>query len=91
MQNERLTAINTTKIEALLAQGSIVTIAGRQGVANGEITTLGEGGSATLAVHWRTIYKQHMLCVKRKSIIYTASQQAVPTAKCMPEISFDEM
>ena len=90
-QNARLTAINTTKIEALLAQGSIVTIAGRQGVANGEITTLGEGGSATLAVALAHHLQATHVVVLAKDSIYTASQQAVPTAKRMPEISFDEM
>lgn len=90
-QNARLTAINTTKIETLLAQGSIVTIAGRQGMANGEITSLGDGGSATLAVALAHQLQATHVVVLAKDSIYTADQQLVPNAQRMAEISFDEM
>lgn len=49
--NARITGIDTTRIEAELASGKIVVVAGFQGVApEGDITTLGRGGSDTTAV-----------------------------------------
>lgn len=90
-QQARITAIQTTKIETLLAQGSIVTIAGRQGVANGELTYLGDGGSATLAVALAHYLQATHVIVLAKDSIYTADQAIIPRAQRMAEISFDEM
>ncbi len=90
-QHARITAIQTTKIETLLAQGSIVTIAGRQGVANGELTYLGDGGSATLAVALAHHLQATHVIVLAKDSIYTADQAIIPRAQRMAEISFDEM
>ena len=90
-QHARITAIQTTKIETLLAQGSIVTIAGRQGVANGELTYLGDGGSATLAVALAHYLQATHVIVLAKDSIYTADQAIIPRAQRMAEISFDEM
>ncbi|MDH3775755.1 MAG: aspartate kinase, partial [Desulfobulbaceae bacterium] len=47
----RIKNVDTDKVKAHLAQGKIVIVAGFQGVdENGDITTLGRGGSDTTAV-----------------------------------------
>ena len=47
----RITDIHTDRIQSYLAEGTIVIVAGFQGVSeNREITTLGRGGSDTTAV-----------------------------------------
>ena len=47
----RITEINTDRIQSYLAEGTIVIVAGFQGVSEDyEITTLGRGGSDTTAV-----------------------------------------
>ena len=49
--NARITQIDTRRIEQELAAGKIVVVAGFQGInAQGDITTLGRGGSDTTAV-----------------------------------------
>jgi len=49
--NARIRDIDTTRIEKELSIGNVVVVAGFQGIAgNGDITTLGRGGSDTTAV-----------------------------------------
>ena len=49
--NARILSVDTARIEKELAAGKIVVVAGFQGVdADGDITTLGRGGSDTTAV-----------------------------------------
>ena len=49
--NALITAVDTARIESELAAGKAVVVAGFQGAAeNGDITTLGRGGSDTTAV-----------------------------------------
>ena len=49
--NARIRDIDTTRIEKELKAGNVVVVAGFQGIAgNGDITTLGRGGSDTTAV-----------------------------------------
>ena len=49
--NARITAVETDRIRKELDGGNVVVVAGFQGIAeNGDITTLGRGGSDTTAV-----------------------------------------
>ena len=49
--NARIRSVDTERIEKELEAGNVVVVAGFQGVAdNGDITTLGRGGSDTTAV-----------------------------------------
>ena len=49
--NARIVHIDTSRIRQELEQGNVVVVAGFQGIgANGDITTLGRGGSDTTAV-----------------------------------------
>lgn len=49
--NARITAIDTSRIRKELAEGKVVVVAGFQGLdPDGDITTLGRGGSDTTAV-----------------------------------------
>ena len=49
--NAAITGVDTERIQRELAEGKVVVVAGFQGIAdNGDITTLGRGGSDTTAV-----------------------------------------
>ena len=49
--NARITGVETARITRELAAGNVVVVAGFQGIgSNGDITTLGRGGSDTTAV-----------------------------------------
>ncbi len=85
--------IDPTKIKDLLAQNFVVVVAGFQGVgANGEITTLGRGGSDLSAVALAGALRAH-LCEIYTDVdgIYTTDPRLVPEARKINEISYDEM
>ena len=89
----RILDINKDKILEHINKGKIVIVAGFQGVTKeGEITTLGRGGSDTSAVAIAA-----KLQVERCDIysdvegIYTTDPRVVPTAKKLKEISYEEM
>lgn len=89
----RIIDIKTDKIKQNLAEGKIVVVAGFQGVtSNGEITTLGRGGSDTSAVALAAA-----LNAKRCDIytdvegIYTTDPRVVANASRLEEISYEEM
>ena len=49
--NARIKEINTEKVEEIIAQGKVAVVAGFQGVSeDGDVTTLGRGGSDITAV-----------------------------------------
>ncbi len=89
----RIIDIKTDKLRQSLDEGNIIVIAGFQGVTqDGEITTLGRGGSDTSAVAIASA-----LGAKRCDIytdvegVYTTDPRIVPNASRLDEISFDEM
>ena len=89
----RITDISTDKISKDLANGVIVIIAGFQGVdENGDITTLGRGGSDTSAVAVAAGLKAD-LCEIYTDVdgVYTTDPNIVPEAKKIPSIAYDEM
>ena len=76
-----------------LDNGNIVTIAGFQGeTPDGQITTLGRGGSDLTAIAIAAAVKAD-LCQIYTDVdgVYTSDPRIVPNAKKLPEISYDEM
>ena len=89
----RIENIDTTRITKELENGKIVIVAGFQGYDdNGDITTLGRGGSDTSAVALAAALKAE-LCQIYTDVdgIYTADPRVVSSAKKLDEISYDEM
>ena len=89
----RIIDIKTDKLRKSLDDGNIIVIAGFQGVTTeGEITTLGRGGSDTSAVAIASA-----LGAERCDIytdvegVYTTDPRVVPNASRLEEISYEEM
>ncbi|MBC2711059.1 MAG: aspartate kinase [Desulfosarcina sp.] len=91
--NARILEIGTDRIKRLLADRSIVVVAGFQGVdIKGNITTLGRGGSDTSAVAIAAALNADV-CEIYTDVdgIYTADPNICPRARKIKEISYDEM
>jgi aspartate kinase len=85
--------ITPKKIHELLNQGNVVIVAGFQGeTIEGQITTLGRGGSDLTAIALAAALKAD-LCQIYTDVdgVYTADPRLVPGAKKLEEISYDEM
>jgi aspartate kinase len=77
----------------LMNAGNVVIVAGFQGeTAEGQITTLGRGGSDLTAIALAAALKAD-LCQIYTDVdgVYTADPRIVPAAKKLEEISYDEM
>ena len=89
----RIQNITPKKIHELLKQGNVVIVAGFQGqTAEGQVTTLGRGGSDLTAIALAAALKAD-LCQIYTDVdgVYTADPRIVPNAKKLDEISYDEM
>ena len=89
----RIENIDTTRIKKELNKNKIVIVAGFQGVtADGDISTLGRGGSDTSAVALAAALRAE-ICQIYTDVdgIYTADPRIVASAKKLTEISYDEM
>lgn len=97
----RIRRIETANLKRLLDQGNIVVVAGFQGETDdGEITTLGRGGSDTTAVALAAAMK-HDACGKYADTqceiytdvdgIFTTDPRIVPEARKVPSISYEEL
>jgi aspartate kinase len=89
----RILDVKTEIIRNDLEQGYVVVIAGFQGVtADGEITTLGRGGSDTTGVAIAAALKADE-CQIYTDVdgVYTSDPRVLPEAKILPQISFEEM
>ncbi len=89
----RIVAIDDARIRASLAQGRVVVVAGFQGVdAEGNVTTLGRGGSDTSAVALAAALKADE-CQIYTDVdgVYTADPRIVPEARRLHSITFEEM
>jgi len=85
--------ITPKQVHSLLDQGSVVIVAGFQGqTPEGQITTLGRGGSDLTAIALAASLKAD-LCQIYTDVdgVYTADPRIVPAARKLPEISYDEM
>ena len=91
--NAKITNIETDRIEAELKERKIVIVTGFQGIAeNGDITTLGRGGSDTTAVALAAAL-QADACEIYTDVdgVYTADPRKVPAARKLAEITYDDM
>ena len=89
----RIDHIDGDKIHADLKAGKIVIVAGFQGItAEGDISTLGRGGSDTSAVALAAALKADE-CQIYTDVdgVYTTDPRVVPEARRMSTISFEEM
>ena len=89
----RIEAIDSDKMRADLAQGTVVIVAGFQGISSaGDISTLGRGGSDTSAVALAAALKADE-CQIYTDVdgVYTTDPRVVPEARRMDTITFEEM
>lgn len=89
----RITGIACESIEECLEEGQVVIVAGFQGISpQGQITTLGRGGSDLSAIALASSLKAD-LCQIFTDVngVYTADPRIVPNARKLDEISYDEM
>jgi aspartate kinase len=91
--NARIINIGATRIKELLENRNIIVIAGFQGCdTNGNITTLGRGGSDTSAVAIAAaIHADTCEIYTDVDGVYTADPNIVPNARKLKTISYDEM
>jgi aspartate kinase len=85
--------ITPKKVHAYLDAGSVVIVAGFQGqTQEGQITTLGRGGSDLTAIALAAALKAD-LCQIYTDVdgVYTTDPRIVPLARKLAEISYDEM
>lgn len=91
--NARILDIRADRIQKLLKERHIVVVAGFQGCdPNGNITTLGRGGSDTSAVAIAAALKADV-CEIYTDVdgVYTADPNICPQARKLSAISYDEM
>jgi aspartate kinase len=89
----RITDIQPHRVLHSLEQGNIVIVAGFQGMTlDGEITTLGRGGSDTTAVALAAAIKAD-LCEIYTDVdgVYSTDPRVVKVARKLKEVSYDEM
>ena len=89
----RIESIDTGAITGALKKGSIVVVAGFQGIdEGGNITTLGRGGSDTTAVALAGVLKADV-CEIYTDVegVYTTDPSICPHARKLERISYDEM
>ena len=89
----RITDINPDRVFEELSRGNVVVVAGFQGAApNGDVTTLGRGGSDTTAVAMAGALNA-AVCEIFTDVegVYSADPRVVPTARKMKEITYNEM
>jgi aspartate kinase len=89
----RITSIDEGRIRAALDAGCVAVVAGFQGVdADGNITTLGRGGSDTTGVALAAALKAEE-CQIYTDVdgVYTTDPRLVPEARRLRTITFEEM
>ena len=89
----RILKIDEERIRADLAEGTVVIVAGFQGVdGDGNITTLGRGGSDTSGVALAAALNADE-CQIYTDVdgVYTADPRIVPRARRLDRITFEEM
>lgn len=91
--NAKVKTVTAQRINEELDRKNIVIIAGYQGLnKDNDITTLGRGGSDTLAVAIAAAIKaDYCQMFTVRDGIFTADPDIVPNARRVEEISFDEM
>lgn len=89
----RILNVDIRPIQAAVEQGKVVIVAGFQGAHhNGDITTLGRGGSDTSAVALAASLKADECRIYTDvDGVYTADPRIVPEARRLDRITFEEM
>jgi aspartate kinase len=89
----RIQNIDPKAMESALGDGKIIVVAGFQGVSeNGDVTTLGRGGSDLSAVAIAGALKADLCEIYTDvSGIFTTDPRIEPKAKKLEKISYDEM
>ena len=89
----RIRRIDSERIQSELDQHRIILVTGFQGVdRQGDVTTLGRGGSDTSAVALAAAFRAK-LCQIYTDVdgVYTTDPRIVPNARKLEEITYDEM
>lgn len=89
----RITDMNSDRVSEELSRGNIVVVAGFQGATkNGDVATLGRGGSDTTAVALAGALSADV-CEIFTDVdgVYSADPRVVKTARRMKEITYNEM
>ena len=89
----RIEPIEDTRVRADLAAGKVVIVTGFQGIDDqGNITTLGRGGSDTSAVAVAAAMQaKECLIFTDVDGVYTTDPRVVPEARRLHTVSFEEM
>ncbi len=88
----RIVEVRPSRIEASLADGKVVIVAGYQGVSRQkEVTTLGRGGSDTTAVALAAALGADCEIYSDVDGIFSADPRVVPSAKKLDALSHEEM
>lgn len=89
----RIESIDDQRVRADLDAGRVVIVTGFQGIdSNGNITTLGRGGSDTSAVAIAAAMKaDECLIYTDVDGVYTTDPRVVPAARKLNTVSFEEM
>jgi len=89
----RITDVETNRLRTALDAGEIPIVAGFQGVdADGDITTIGRGGSDTTAVALAVALKaDECQILTDVDGVYTTDPRVVPSARRLDRLSFEEM
>ena len=91
--NARIINIHVEKINDYLDQDGVVIIPGFQGISNqGDVTTIGRGGSDATAVAVAKIFNTDV-CEIYTDVdgVYSTDPNKIPVAKKIDKISYDEM
>jgi aspartate kinase len=89
----RIVRVDVERLQAALAEGAVAVVAGFQGVdGQGNITTLGRGGSDTSAVALAAALGADV-CEIYTDVdgVYTSDPRIVPQARKLERIAYDEM
>ncbi|MBT5228822.1 MAG: aspartate kinase, partial [Methylococcales bacterium] len=89
----RIKSIDADRVQADLDDGNVIVVAGFQGVDdNGNITTLGRGGSDTTAVAMAAVLKaQECQIFTDVDGVYTTDPRIEPRARRLEQLTFEEM
>jgi aspartate kinase len=89
----RIERVECNRLEADLAAGVVPVVAGFQGrAANGDLTTIGRGGSDTTAVALAVVLgADECQILTDVDGVYTTDPRMVPDARRLPRVSFEEM
>ena len=88
----RIDHLETERVQKAIEEGKAVIVAGFQGISNGDITTLGRGGSDTSAVALAAALNASTCRIYTDvEGVYTADPRIVKSARKLDGISYDEM